>query len=266
MDSYFFVPADQEDKLLKTTQLDADFFIADLEDSVQDHNYNRAIENLISSESPIKIDFLRIDPSRLRSDSIHEELFSSYNNIIYPKISNASDFQAYLSFTATYKTKNILIVEHPWLMVNMNMVIQHTKNDLIGLAFGNHDYSAQMDVRLDSEIIDFARKHIVTFARAYGLKAIDVASMELQDKERFEDEAKYGYELGFGSKLLIHPRQLEWLNNMSFYSEEEVAWAKKIVHTIAHNDGYALSVVDGKVVERPHIIKAKKILKHESVR
>lgn len=261
MDSFFFIPADDSYKLQKSTTLTADHIIADLEDAVSHHNYNEAVKNLLGA-ADLRIDYLRVDPDQLQKDYLCEKIFGKYQKIIFPKICNEESLSRFLDFHNTYNLEYILLVEHPWLLLNVHRLLMIKDCKIKMIAFGNHDYAKAMDIDIYSEAIKFARIQCAQTACAYNVTAIDVASMELEDEKKFKEECKEGFEMGYAGKFIIHPRQLKWLDEVGYYSSEKIQWAKDVIRLL-ENDGEekALNTLDGRVIEKPHLQQAKEILK-----
>ena len=63
---------------------------------------------------------------------------------------------------------------------------------------------------------------------------------------------------GFGAKLCIHPRQLAPLKRALAPTEAEIDWARRVVAAAA--GGAAAVQVDGKMVDKPVMLKAQDIL------
>jgi citrate lyase subunit beta/citryl-CoA lyase len=66
--------------------------------------------------------------------------------------------------------------------------------------------------------------------------------------------------LGFGAKLCIHPRQVATVQRVFSPSEADVAWARRVLEAAANSNGAAVAV-DGKMVDRPVIERARGILR-----
>ena len=74
------------------------------------------------------------------------------------------------------------------------------------------------------------------------------------------NDALRGKRLGFGAKLCIHPKQVGPVNEVFYPSADDLAWAKRIVEAATAAKGAAVQV-DGKMVDRPVILKAEEILR-----
>ena len=66
--------------------------------------------------------------------------------------------------------------------------------------------------------------------------------------------------LGFGGKLCIHPRQVAVVNRCFAPSAEEVAWAQRVIEADARSGGAAVAI-EGKMVDRPVVLRAMDILR-----
>jgi citrate lyase subunit beta/citryl-CoA lyase len=66
--------------------------------------------------------------------------------------------------------------------------------------------------------------------------------------------------LGFGGKLCIHPTQVDTVNRGFTPSAEEVAWARRVLEAAAAAGGAAVAV-DGKMVDKPVLLRAQAVLR-----
>jgi citrate lyase subunit beta / citryl-CoA lyase len=71
--------------------------------------------------------------------------------------------------------------------------------------------------------------------------------------------------LGFGGKLCIHPKQVDIVNTCFGPSEEELAWAHRVLEASARSGGAAVAV-DGKMVDRPVMMRAQAIVQEAGER
>lgn len=125
------------------------------------------------------------------------------------------------------------------------------------LAFGHLDFAFDIDADVDGESMLLARSTLVVASRAAGLPGpVDGVTTELDDPDAARDDATRARRLGLTGKLCIHPNQLAAVNAAMSPSEDEVAWARRVV------DSRAQGVVrlDGQMVDAPVILKAESIL------
>jgi citrate lyase beta subunit len=89
--------------------------------------------------------------------------------------------------------------------------------------------------------------------------------MEIKDEESFKNEVIDGFNKGYEGKFIIHPRQLYLINSIKFYSEKEYIQALKIekeLSKIKNKKEFNPIVIEGRVIEQPHINRAKQVLKN----
>ena len=125
------------------------------------------------------------------------------------------------------------------------------------LAFGGVDLAAELGVSPeDREPFAYARSRLVTTSAAAGLPApVDGVTTDLRDTSQLEDDVRYARRMGFGGKLCIHPSQVAPVRDGFAPTEAERAWAHRV---LAAGDG--VSVVDGRMVDRPVLARARHIL------
>ncbi|WP_157219300.1 HpcH/HpaI aldolase/citrate lyase family protein [Flavisphingomonas formosensis] len=102
----------------------------------------------------------------------------------------------------------------------------------------------------------------VAAARAYGLAILDGVYNALEDDEGLAQQCAQGRRFGFDGKTLIHPRQIDICNAAFTPGEAEVAWARKIVAAFDEPENASKGAirVDGKMVERLHLVQAKRAI------
>ncbi|MFB7757520.1 CoA ester lyase, partial [Streptomyces sp. NPDC056121] len=84
---------------------------------------------------------------------------------------------------------------------------------------------------------------------------LDGVTTALDDSDTLAEDIRHARRLGFGGKLCIHPRQLPAVAEAFAPSEEELAWARKVLAA-----GDAVSAVDGVMVDRPVQERARRLL------
>lgn len=133
------------------------------------------------------------------------------------------------------------------------------------IAFGNIDFQVDLGMRdaHEDELL-YYRSRIVLESRLAGLAApIDGVCTAIDDAARLATDVQRARRLGFGAKLCIHPRQVAHVNSLFAPSDEERAWARRVLDAAAAAGGAAVAV-DGKMVDRPVMLRAEAILREES--
>jgi citrate lyase subunit beta/citryl-CoA lyase len=101
---------------------------------------------------------------------------------------------------------------------------------------------------------------LVLASRLAGVAApIDSPSVAINDAGEVERDALAARRLGFGAKLCIHPRQLEAVNRSFSPTEAEIAWARRVL-AVAEASGGAAVALDGRMIDKPVILRAQAIL------
>jgi citrate lyase beta subunit len=133
------------------------------------------------------------------------------------------------------------------------------------LCLGAADLGAELrlEPRPDGQEILYARSRLVVDSAAAGLRPpFDVVHLDTRDDAGLEDECLLARSLGMGGKMCIHPAQLAVVNRVFSPSEEQLAWARRVV--AAYEDGIregrgAVSL-DGALVDLPVVERARAIL------
>ncbi|MEY4751507.1 MAG: hypothetical protein RIQ60_3721 [Pseudomonadota bacterium] len=132
---------------------------------------------------------------------------------------------------------------------------------VLRLAFGSIDIQVDLGLRdaLEDELLPL-RLAILMASRRAGLAApLDGVTTAIDDEARLAVDVARARRLGYGGKLCIHPKQVAPVNRLFAPSEAEVVWARRIVEAI-HNSGGAAVAVDGKMVDKPVLLRAQAIL------
>jgi len=118
------------------------------------------------------------------------------------------------------------------------------------LVFGSVDFARDTGIQDESGWLP-ARVGLVMASRLAGLAApIDGTLLHWDDPAAVQAAAAASRRMGFGGQLCIHPRQVEPVNRGFLPSDEELAWAQRVVQAVAQGGRGAITV-DGKLVDKP---------------
>jgi citrate lyase subunit beta / citryl-CoA lyase len=127
------------------------------------------------------------------------------------------------------------------------------------LAFGALDYMVDLDIPADSPALTQAATQIAVASRAVGLPKPIAGVTPDMDATRVARDMQEAMALGFGAKMCIHPMQVAAVRQAITPSQQEVAWAQRVL--LAWNAGAGgVLQVDGKMVDRPVVLKAERII------
>jgi citrate lyase subunit beta / citryl-CoA lyase len=189
--------------------------------------------------------------------------------ILIPKVTEPGDITSAAkllkSVNAPEKTKLWAMMETPQAIINAREIAATAadpENRLVCLVMGTNDLLKESRARaLNNRIavVPWLAMTVVA-ARAYKLDIIDGVYNDYNDDLGFRDECENGRTLGMDGKTLIHPNQIGPCNSSFTPTEEEVAWCRKIIDAFQRpvNDNKGVITVDGKMVERLHLVMAKR--------
>jgi citrate lyase subunit beta/citryl-CoA lyase len=92
------------------------------------------------------------------------------------------------------------------------------------------------------------------------VQPVDGVFADFRDDKGLARETAAAAREGFTGKLAIHPAQVSIINAAFTPSADEVAQAKAIVAAFAAQPDAGVLSVDGKMVDRPHLTQAQRIL------
>ena len=161
------------------------------------------------------------------------------------------------------RTKIMAAIESTLGIVNAYEIAVASER-MMGIALGAEDYCANLKTQRSPEGTEllFARQQIVVAARAAGIDALDTVYSNLNDMETFRKEVELIKQLGFDGKSIINPRQIEIVNEVFAPTEKAIEKAKTSIAAIkeAEKRGSGVIAVNGKMVDRPVVIRAQRTI------
>lgn len=130
------------------------------------------------------------------------------------------------------------------------------------LAFGHLDFQVDLglsDAR-DEDLLPY-RAEIVLASRLARIAApLDGVTVSIDRADELAADITRARRTGFGGKLCIHPKQVEAVRAGFAPTGAEVAWARRVIDAIRQAGGAAVAV-DGRMVDRPVMLRAEAILR-----
>ncbi len=278
MRSLLFVPADSERKLVKGRESAASGLILDLEDSVAAQNRptarklaRAALEGPRSPELWVRINPIASEDALLDLAAV---MPGKPAGILLPKctpddLRRVDDYLSALEAangTSRYDTKVMAIATETGAGVFGLGGYGGVTPRLAALTWGAEDLAAVLGAtnrRPDGVYDDtfrLVRALCVIAAQAAGVEAIDTIYADFRDEAGLRAESQTARRAGFTGKLAIHPAQLDAINETFSPSAEELAWARDVVAAFEANPGAGTIGLAGKMVDRPHLVLAQRIL------
>ena len=161
------------------------------------------------------------------------------------------------------RTQIMAAIESTKGIINAYPIATASKR-MMGIALGAEDYCANLKAQRtpSGDELLLARETIVVAARAAGIDALDTVYSNLNDMETFRKEVELIHRLGFDGKSIINPRQIEIINEVFTPTEKAIEKAKAIIAAIkeAEAKGSGVIAVNGKMVDRPVVIRAQRTI------
>lgn len=251
-----FVPADRPERFIKAINAEPDAVFIDLEDAVAPENKVTARNGLIArlAELPSEV------PLAIRINAVgtpwHEDDLAlaarlAIAAVVLPKSEKAEDV---IRVAERSGHAVIALIESAAGLANVREVAAVSAR----LAFGSIDYAADLMMAHTQQSLLAARSEIVLASRLADLPSpIDGVTTSIQDEAALLSDCAHATELGFGGKLLIHPMQIAIARHGFMPSQEECAWAQRVLQ--AATNGAAALRIDGHMVDAPVIMRAQQI-------
>jgi citrate lyase subunit beta/citryl-CoA lyase len=255
--SYLFVPGRMPDRFAKAAGSGADAIILDLEDAVGPEAKPEARGHIVEWFRSGGAGVVRINgmDSPWCDDDLNALASCDATAVMVPKATPES--LAVVAERLPGRALIALIESADGLAALRQSVVCA---GVTRLAFGNLDFVADTRIPGTGPVLDPARFEIVLASRLAGLaQPVDGVTADLKDTKVLSDEVARSRALGFGAKLCIHPAQVAATNEGFTPSKEEVDWATRVLSALSAAAGSVVQV-DGKMVDRPVIERAKQVL------
>lgn len=257
--TYLFVPGDRPERFDKAANAGASAIILDLEDAVLPDAKPRAreviAEWLVGNADHAPRTVVRINDA----SDLPFVAKARVVTVMLPKAESAAQVRDVVSAGA----RVIALIETARGVRAMHEIVE--TEGIERLAFGTIDYAVDIDVAGDRNALAYPASRMVVASRCAGLPApIAGVTPAIDDEGQLRSDVAWERSLGFGAKLLIHPRQVAVVHDAMRPSDEQVAWARRVVAAAQASRGAVQ--VDGRMVDRPVLAKANAILERTSTR
>jgi len=276
-----FVPGTRLDRVDKALATAADAVIIDLEDAVplaQKAAAREAVARLLADLDTRKI-IVRVNGTHTAyfQQDIEQMVCSQVSAIMVPKVESDEDVASInAALLQAENTKGlqpgllpmIALIETARAVDNISQIVRADTQParLYTVAFGAADYTLDLGIEITGEgnELQYARSRLPIACRAAGLEPpLDTPFMlDLKAGPGLQADAMRAKQLGFQGKLCIHPNQIEVVNRVFSPQPEEVQQALKIIQAFEEAEavGQGAIQVDGKFVDYPVVVRARKVL------
>ena len=281
MRSMLFVPGDRPERFGKAEASGADAVILDLEDAVAaaQRPMARAATgtHLRQSSRPVPL-WVRINPidSADALADLAAIVAQKPDGLLLPKARNGLDVARLDHWLEALEASHGLttggikiipmITETAGAMLQLASFVPLPKR-VVGVTWGAEDLAAELGATgsRDEEgryemPYQMASAGCLFVAAAAQVAAIDTVDTEITNIATVEQRARLSRRSGYVAKLAIHPAQIPALHAAFTPSAAELAHAEAVIAAFAKDPGVGALRVDGKLVDRPHLLQAERLL------
>ncbi|MBY8910365.1 CoA ester lyase [Salinicoccus roseus] len=280
--TWIFIPGAKEKFLKKANELEADVVIFDLEDSVVPEDKKEArgmVKAVLDRQASKSRRFVRVNGTRspFFIDDIAELTSHDIDGVVIPMVETRDEMMIADFLLKHYEKTNgmepgairvVPLIETGKGIVNAVDIAMSIERIEV-LAFGAEDYMLDVGIPKDEgDALLYARSVLVTASSAAGIAPpIDSVYTDFNDPEGLKNASIRSRGMGFQGRLVIHPKQLETINEVFGPTAREIEEARKIVeaYETSFNEGDGALQVNGKMIDAPVAERAKKLLENESV-
>jgi citrate lyase beta subunit len=270
--SLMFTPGTHAERLLKSLNSEADALIWDIEDAV--HPDDKPAAREVIQEVLEKMEGTPAKPIFIRINQIGTPWFEDdarlaghphVRGIVLPKTEKAADVEQALKLMGR-NGELIALIETAVGIRDLQDILESPY--ITGVALGAVDLAVDLNLELTdsgAELL-YAKSRIVTLARAAGVQGIfDSVFPDFQNSESLRTRACMTKTTGFNGQMCIHPVQIPIIHEVYTPNPLDVDWAKRVINALKNEaKGLGVFTVDGKMVDRPVIERAKQI--HEAAK
>jgi citrate lyase subunit beta / citryl-CoA lyase len=284
MRSLLFVPADGGAKLEKAMASGADAVIIDLEDSIaperKDAARKAALDFLKSVQGKTDRPRLLVRINGLDTGMTDADLEAIVagkpDAVVFPKAEGGATV-THLDAKLTAREAIAGLPEGSIKILAQSVesaaglfaagTYRDASARLIGMTWGPEDLSAELGAEANresdgtlTEPYRLARSLCLYGAAAAKLPAIETVYVDFRNADGLRRDTEMARRDGFTGRLAIHPAQVPIINAVFTPTPEQIEKAKAVVAAFAAKPGAGAVGIDGKMYDRPHLIRAQALL------
>uniref|UniRef100_A0A672SPW0 Citramalyl-CoA lyase, mitochondrial n=1 Tax=Sinocyclocheilus grahami TaxID=75366 RepID=A0A672SPW0_SINGR len=280
-----YVPGNDERNLRKLISLDVDCAVLDCEDGVALNKKNAAQKTIPKMLAELDLGHTE---KCVRVNSVSSGLAEADMEVILqadvlptalmlPKVEDTGEVQwVSESFKLKEPIRLVTFVETAVGLLNFKGVCEALR-DLgpkaglhhDGVVFGSDDFCASIGATRtkDAKELLYARQKVVVTTKAFSLQAIDLVYIDYQDVEGLRQQAREGTLMGFTGKQVIHPSQIEVVQEEFAPSPERIKWATELIAAFEEHQklGKGAFTFHGSMIDMPSLKQAQNIVTMASI-
>lgn len=272
-----YMPGDDRHKIEKALTLGVDCVCMDMEDGVAFSHKKEA--RRVIAQSLLDLDFGRSEKlvrinavgTGMEEEDIEAVINSRPDGVVMPKVERLDQLEWAATRIEAAELKNgwpvgsiplLADVETAAGILNLKEIASHRR--LAALIFGAEDFALSIGATrsLEAQEVFTARSLVVMHARAHGLEAIDMVTVDFRDLERVRSEALFGAGMGYTGKQVIHPAQVGPVQEAFTPSREAIDQARRMLLAFENHqkEGRGAFAMEGKMIDLPLVRAAEGVL------
>lgn len=277
MRSLLFVPGDRPDRMEKALSSGADALILDLEDSVlteQKSEARQVVAAFLARPRTLTL-YVRVNPlspvtdEEMTGEDLKWITPGKPDGIVLPKAEGADSIrhldQQLLALGNS--TARILPIATETARAVFALGSYAGAPRLAGLTWGAEDLPSAIGAvtarEKDGQFTppyEMVRALALFAAHAAGVPAIETIYPDFRDENGLKVYAGRGRRDGFTGMLAIHPAQVPIINAAFDLSDEDISWAHRVIEAFAAAPGEGAVELEGRMLDAPHLIRARRML------
>ena len=272
-----YMPGDNWKMITKSVTLGVDSICMDMEDGAAINKKAEARATIAKALQELdfgaseKLARINSVGSGWEQEDIEAVLPHYPDGIVIPKVESFEQVEWASRIIEDAELKNgwkvnsirILIgVETAKGILNLKEIAAHPRLDAI--IFGGEDFAASIGAVRTKDAVEllYARQAVIVACAAYDLQPLDIVTIDYKDLEALKVESEFGARLGFSGKQIIHPNQVQVVQEAFTPSDEAITYARRIVETFeaSQKEGKGAYSLDGKMIDMPLLKNAQKVL------
>ena len=282
MRSFLFVPADSERKLSRAASFGPDALILDLEDSVAADRKkiarDMACSYLMGADRSGPKLYVRVNAldSSLTLGDLAVVMQGRPHGIVLPKCVGQANLDLLATWLDAFEAREgipagvtlILTIATESAAAVLALAAAPAKHPrLVGHSWGGEDLMADLGALAKGpaagvydDTFRLARAVNLMASVAAGVTAYDTVYPDIRNPEGLRAEAQEARRMGYGGKIAIHPDQVAVIHEVFTPSGQELDWARRVVAAFEANPDSGVLTLDGKMLDRPHLVLARRLL------
>lgn len=273
--SLLFIPGNNPAMLQNADVFESDAIIIDLEDAVALNEKDSArnlVSNFLKHFRPSVEVIIRINglDTNFYQRDLELVVSNNMNTIMLPKASVVDLIKLDNLLCSLEEKINIIekinvipIIELATSVLEVEQICKAPRVN--GVLLGAEDLTSDLEVSrtLEGEEIFYARSRIAMACKAFKIDAIDTPFTDVNNEKGLIADCKKAQSLAMNAKACIHPNQIDIVNQIFSPNQQSIEYALRVLtaYEKALQEGKGVFSLDGKMIDKPIIERAQKIIK-----